>query len=114
MKFYRVDQHIESYTKKCTKLALEKEIEEKNVLERLKGRSYNQSLAEEFQHRCDEIKSNHTNNHLTNLLCALVQEQNQTEQILLESLKQLKKSHLLLRSQGKLSDETKQDFDVSN
>jgi len=35
-----------------------------------------------------------------------------SEEILIESLKQLKKSHLLLRSQGQLSDETKQDFDA--
>ena len=70
-------------------------------------------MHDEFQCQSNEIKSSHTNNHLIKLLRLLVQEQNQNEEILLESLKQLKKSHLLLRSQGQLSDETKQDFDVS-
>ena len=70
-------------------------------------------MHDEFQYQSNEIKSFHTNNHLIKLLRLLVQEQNQNEEILLQSLKQLKKSHLLLRSQGQLSDETKLDFDVS-
>ena len=60
------------------------------------------------------MRSEHTNLHLIEFLRVLVEEQNQTEQILLESLKQLKKSHLLLLSQGQLSDDTKEAFDVSN
>jgi hypothetical protein len=77
------------------------------------GKSYQKPMHDEFQCQSNEIKSFHTNNHLIKLLRLLVQEQNQNEEILLQSLKQLKKSHLLLRSQGQLSDETKLDFDVS-
>ena len=92
---------------------IEKNKQEDNINENLAGKSYERPLPELFQLQSSEIKSYHTNNHLIKLLRLLVLEQDQNEEILLESLKQLKKSHLLLRSQGQLSDETKQDFDVS-
>ena len=83
------------------------------IKDNLCGKSYQKPMHDEFQSQSNEIKSFHTNTHLIKLLRLLIQEQNQNEEILVESLKQLKKSHLLLRSQGQLSDETKQDFDVS-
>ena len=87
---------------------------EKKIIENLDCKSYQKLAVDGFKHGCDEMRSEHTNLHLIEFLRVLVEEQNQTEQILLESLKQLKKSHLLLLSQGQLSDDTKEAFDVSN
>ena len=61
---------------------------------------------------CDQMMSEHTNEHLIRLLRLMVDEQNQTELVLLNSLKQLKKSHLLLRSHGPISVETQQQYGV--
>ena len=108
------DQKIEKATKRCKRIAWEREEEEEKIIENLASKSCRKMAKDEFKHRCDEMRSEHTNSHFTSLLRLLVEEQNQNEQILLESLKQLKKSHLLLLSQGQLSDETKQAFDVSN
>ena len=94
-------------------MIFEQEQSEAKILEALSNKSFQKQFIDEFKQNCHEMKSDCSNNHLSNLLMLLVREQNQNEEILIESLKQLKKSHLLLRSQGQLSDETKQDFDVS-
>ena len=104
---------IDKSTKKCKRLISEQEQSEAKVFEVLGDKCYQKQFAEEFRQQCHEVKSDRSNSHLSSLLQLLVREQNQNEEILIESLKQLKKSHLLLRSQGQLSDETKQDFDVS-
>jgi len=93
-------------------LISEQEQSELKVFEVLGDKCYQKQFAEEFRQQCHEVKSDRSNSHLSSLLQLLVREQNQNEEILIESLKQLKKSHLLLRSQGQLSDETKQDFDA--
>ena len=79
----------------------------------LQGKTYEKSLVEEFNHRRIEIESAYDNAHFEKVLQVLVLEANQNDSILQESLKQLRKSHLILRQQGELSEETKQDFDVS-
>ena len=91
----------------------EQDQSEFKILETLGNKHYQKQVIQEFKQQCHELKSECSNNHLANLLRLLIREQTQSEEILIESLKQLKKSHLLLRSQGQLSDETKQDFDVS-
>ena len=104
---------IDKSTKKCKRLMAEQKQSEDKVLEELGNKFYQKLFHDEFKQKCHEIKADCSNSHLSSLLQLLVREQNQNEEILIESLKQLKKSHLLLRSQGQLSDETKQDFDVS-
>ena len=79
----------------------------------LQNKTYEKSLVEEFDIRRSEIKSAYDNAHFEKVLQVLVLEANQNDSILKESLKQLRKSHLILRQQGELSEETKQDFDVS-
>ena len=109
-----IGRKIEKSTKKCQRLIFEQEQSEAKILEALSNKANQNKFTNEFKQMCHELKSDCSNTHLSNLLMLLVREQNQNEEILIESLKQLKKSHLLLRSQGQLSDETKQDFDVSS
>ena len=103
------DMKIEKATRRCKRLVLERNQEARKIEDSLALQSTG-SLAK-FKNRCDLLKSGHTNEHLEKLLCLLVGEQDQNEKILLDSLKQLKKSHLLLRSQGQISNETKKDFE---
>jgi len=90
---------------------MDKQMKKEN--DSLQSKTYEKSLVEEFNHRRSEIKSAYDNAHFENVLQVLVLEANQNDSILKESLKQLRKSHLILRQQGELSEETKQDFDVS-
>ena len=71
-------------------MALESEEEERKALEKLACKSYQKLAVDEFKRSCYEMRSQHTNQHLTSFLRLMVEEQNHNEQILLESLKQLK------------------------
>ena len=107
------DKNIARSENRCAQLLSEmnKQVEKEN--NSLRGKTYKKSLVEEFNHRRSEIESAYDNAHFEKVLEVLVLEANQNDIILKESLKQLRKSHLILRQQGELSEETKQDFDVS-
>merc|ERR1719361_1848674 len=105
------DKNIARSENLCAQLLSEMDKQMKKEKYCLQNKTYEKSLVEEFDIRRSEIKSAYNNAHFEKVLQVLVLEANQNDSILKESLKQLRKSHLILRQQGELSEETKQDFD---
>ena len=100
-----VDRKISKTLRRCKKAELKK-------MECIREASMTDSstLNIPFKELCYLREQQHLNDHLLEVIKLMALDRERTEEILLDSLKQLKRSHLLLRSHGHDSEDTASEF----